>query len=437
MTDSTNPPAPAVRTRWLRWAVRLLIALLVLIAVPLAFEATRWSALPTEPLPVTESGPAVGGAAGVEARSAISDWLAARQVTGLAACVGVEGEVLWCSASGYANVPERRPLQPTTSMRIGSVSKTVSAILLARLDEQGAVDLDRPIGEISLKGRPHKKGQETVLPEHLSSITLRQLASHTSGIRHYGWRFAWPPHETWSRRPYESVSDSLQQFTSDELLFAPGTDFQYSTNGYTLLGAAMEEATGRSYRDLLHGEIIEPHGLSSTGLEKGELGDQSKALPYETMGSRYRNALRVDNSRCWPGGGIWSSAQDLARLVSGLPNGSTVQTATLERYLEPQTLADGSDNPQRYALGWRIGRTSQFLGGSESYRVAHHGGVSSGGSAFLVLFPDQSVAVAVITNTRTGSSALIDLAFDVAEPFMADVVEAAAADGAGSRVGPP
>jgi len=301
------------------------------------------------------------------------------------------------------------------SMRIGSVSKTVSSILLARLDERGLVDLDRPIGEIP----------DMSLPAHLSFVTLRQLASHTAGVRHYHWRLAWPPHETWSGRRYESVRESLETFVSDELVFEPGTSFRYSTHGYTLLGAVLEQATGRSFGELLQQEIVGPLGLSSTGLETGKGNDQERVLPYEMIGDRYRNAMRVDYSRTWPGGGIGSSAHDLARLVSGLPQGETVRTDTLERYLTPQKLSDGSDNPQRYALGWRIGRTSEFLGGSESFRVAHHGGVSSGGSAFLVLFPEQSVAAVVITNTRTGSRALLDQAFDVVEPFMAEVVGAA------------
>ena len=95
---------------------------------------------------------------------------------------------------------------------------------------------------------------------------------------------------------------------------------------------------------------------------------------------------------------------------------------TLETLLTPQRLPDGSDNSQGYALGWRLAHTREFLGGHESYRVAHHGGVAAGGSAFLLLFPDQAVAVAVLTNTRTGSGALAGLAFDVAEPFMASLL---------------
>ena len=120
--------------------------------------------------------------------------------------------------------------------------------------------------------------------------------------------------------------------------------------------------------------------------------------------------------------GLRASAHDLASLVSGLGHSDLVGPQALERVLTPQDLPGGSPNPQNYALGWRLGQTQRFLGGEESYRVAHHGGVSSGSSAFVLLFPDQSFAVAVLTNSRTGSSPLADLAFEVAEPFMAKIV---------------
>ncbi|NKB87196.1 MAG: serine hydrolase [Acidobacteria bacterium] len=419
MNKTTNRDVPKFRARWLRRALRALVILAVLIAVPLVLELTRWNSLPEGPLPRVVSGPARDSRAGANATGVVFAWLDDRPITGVTVCVALEGEIRWCTAAGYADLAARRPLEATTTMRIGSVSKTVSSILLARLDEQGLVEIDRPIGEVMGSG----------LPPHLSAITLRQLASHTGGIRHYNWRFKLPPHETYSRRRYTSVDESLEQFVSDELVSDPGTGFLYSTHGYTLLGAVLEIATGRTFGALLEQEIVRPRGLSSTALENSPVPEQNLARPYEVVGHRYRDALQVDNSRAWPGGGILSSARDLARLASGLPQGQTVRVDTLERYLEPQTLPDGSDNPQRYALGWRIAQTSEFLGGRDSYRVAHHGGVSSGGSTFLALFPDYSVSVAVITNTRTGSGALIDLAFDVAEPFMADLVDGEASTG--------
>jgi CubicO group peptidase (beta-lactamase class C family) len=109
------------------------------------------------------------------------------------------------------------------------------------------------------------------------------------------------------------------------------------------------------------------------------------------------------------------------RLVSGLSERELINGDSLELMLTPQALPDGNPNPQNYALGWRLARTQQFLGGRQKYRVAHHGGVSSGSSAFVAFFPDQSFAVAVLANSRIGSGPLSDLAFEVAEPFMAKI----------------
>lgn len=109
--------------------------------------------------------------------------------------------------------------------------------------------------------------------------------------------------------------------------------------------------------------------------------------------------------------------------MSGLGDLDLISADTLELVLTPQPLPDGSLNSQNYALGWRLAQTQKFLGGHESYRVAHHGGMSSGSSSFVALFPDQSFAVVVLTNSRIGSGSLSDLAFEVAELFMAKIVD--------------
>ncbi len=383
---------------------------MLLALLPLACEMPRWHALSDRSPVGSESGPEAGGEPASVAGTAVSAWLGQTPVTGLATCVAAAGEVLWCSANGYADMKSREPVTARSSMRLGSVSKPVTAVLMARLLERGVVDLDRPIGELVPE-----------LPQHFQAVTLRQLASHTAGVRHYRFRFAWPPHETWSRVAFASATDSTAAFAGDPLLFAPGTGFQYSSHGYTLLGAVLERAAGAGFGELLEREIAAPMSLTDTALDAPS-PEPGWARSYETLGGRYRNAFAVDNSRGWPGSGIRSSADDLARLASALPVGGFIRRETLERLLIPQELPDGTANPQNYALGWRLAQTQKFLGGKESYRVAHHGGVSAGGSAFLLLFPDQAVAVAVLTNTRTGSGALSGLAFDIAEPFMAKLL---------------
>ena len=345
------------------------------------------------------------------AQEAIHSWLSGTRVSGVAVCVATAGTIDWCSAYGYADIEEGQPLTADTSMRLGSVSKPVTSILLARLFERGLIDLDQPIGQ-----------WQPDLPPHLQSVTPRQLASHTAGIRHYRWRLGWPPHETGSRIAYASVTDSLGVFAEDPLVFPPGTDFAYSSHGYTLLGAVLEQAGSATFRQLLEREIATPLSLETMELDSAH-ESTTWARNYEVKGKWYRKALLVDNSRAWPGAGIRSSARDLAQLVSGLTHRGLLSRDTLERILTPQALPDGNPNPQNYALGWRLGQTQKFLGGKESYRVAHHGGVSSGSSAFVALFPDQSLSIAVLANSRTGSGPLADLAFEVAEPFMAEIVD--------------
>lgn len=393
---------------------RLWIWLAVAAAVPLvvlAIELSRWRRLPEGSAPISGEETAAESREAEQARESIRNWMSDRRVAGLSVCAGTAGEVLWCSALGYADIVERSPLTAQTSMRLGSVSKPVTSILLARLVERGLLDLDQPIGQI----KPD-------LPAHLHPVTLRQLASHTAGVRHYRWHLAWPPHETWSRVNYESVTESLTAFSEDPLAFPPGSSFTYSSHGYTLLGAVLEHVGDQSFGELLAREIAGPLGLESIELDSPQW-EPHRARHYEIAGNWYRDALVVDNSRGWPGAGLRSSAADLVRLVSGLGDLNLISADTLELVLTPQPLPDGSPNSQNYALGWRLAQTQQFLGGHESYRVAHHGGMSSGSSSFVAFFPDQSFAVVVLTNSRVGSGPLSDLAFEVAEPFMAKIVD--------------
>lgn len=418
MTHSQHPRSAIVRflrsrTFWLGLAG---VAAIPFIA--LAVEFARWNRFPGISAASTEPPVSTPRREIEQAQDVVDGWLSRTRLTGLAVCVGIAGDVEWCSAHGYSDMDEGKPLTADTSLRLGSVSKPVTSILLARLVERGILDLDQPIGDL----KPD-------LPPHLHPVTVRQLASHTAGVRHYRWRLGWPPHETASRVAYTSVTDSLAIFADDPLLFPPGSDFTYSSHGYTLLGAVLEQASGAHFGHLLEHEINGPLGLDSIDLDSA---DESVrwARHYEVKGKWYRQALLVDNSRAWPGAGLRASASDLVKLMSGLTELGVIGEETLELILTPQTLPDGSPNPENYALGWRLGQTQKFLGGETSYRVAHHGGVSSGSSAFVVLFPDDSLAVAVLANSRTGSSPLAELAFEVAEPFMARIV----ADGSPATV---
>jgi CubicO group peptidase (beta-lactamase class C family) len=185
------------------------------------------------------------------ARGHIRSLMRERRVPGLAIAVAREGRLLWSEAFGYADREKQLPATPKTPIRLASVSKPVTAAAMARLYEQGRLDLDAPIQQYVRsfpdKGRP---------------ITARQLASHRAGIRDYRDDF-----EALNTTRFPTATASLVRFRDDPLLFPPDTGFRYSVYGYVLLSAVLEGAAGQSFPRLLREQVFEPLGMRDSGAE--------------------------------------------------------------------------------------------------------------------------------------------------------------------------
>lgn len=130
-------------------------------------------------------------------------------------------------------------VRDTTQFRIGSVSKTLTAAALVHYADAGLVELDAPIARY-LPGFPHARG-----------ITLRRLAGHLAGIRHYE-----TADEAVNRRHFPSVRATLAIFANDPLVSSPGTRFAYSSYGYDVIGAALERATRLSFPELMRRAVL-------------------------------------------------------------------------------------------------------------------------------------------------------------------------------------
>lgn len=395
-------------TRWMfsgrrRWILALAAGLAL---VAILNESRHWQVLPSDlPVEVELLNPAFA-AASEPARRAATTFLANNRVAGLALCMATTDSLGWCLAAGYADLDAGTPLRSDQALRLGSVSKPITATLLGRLLDRGALRLEDPVS------------RWLSVPEQHKPLTLEQLASHTAGIRHYRWSLSWPPHETLNRTHYESIADSLVLFARDPLLFEPGTDFTYSSYGYSLLGAALEQAGDNSFAELVRTEFAVDAGLATVSLDDVTATNGAVSF-YQPVGGWARDALISDTSRSWPGAGLVASAEDLARFGGAFVAGDLVTPETMEQMLTERRLPGDRPNPQGYGLGWRVARTERFLGGGKTYRIAHHGGVSSGASAFLLVFPDEGVAFAALSNTGIGSGPLAQLTFAVAEPFVA------------------
>lgn len=148
---------------------------------------------------------------------------------------------LVCSvALGFADLEQRLPNTPKSRHRLASISKPVSATLTMRLVEEGRVALDDSVRKFM-----------TELPAEYEGVTIRRLLSHQSGIREYSGL-----DEVFSTKHFESPSEAAESiFVRSPLLFEPGTKTAYTTYGYTLLGAALERATGQTFKQILEARL--------------------------------------------------------------------------------------------------------------------------------------------------------------------------------------
>ena len=324
----------------------------------------------------------------VTARTLVLDTRALLGAPGASIAVIRAGRLIWSEGFGYADLEQRVPVTPLTRFRIGSVSKPLTSIALGVLVEEGKLDLDAPV--------------QRYLPEFPVKqwpITTRQLAGHLAGIRHYrGDEFA-------SARHYDTVLDGLVIFADDSLLFEPETQYSYSTYGWNLISAIIERAGGESFLSYMASRVFGPAGMTRTVPEFNDSLIPFRAHFYVHADSAApaRNAPYVDNSYKWAGGGFLSTPEDLARFGRKLLEGKLLRPATRDLLWASQHTRDGKATD--YGMGWRSGRDAE----GRSW-VGHTGG-AMGGTANLVIYPDQQLVIALLVNSdRTFISAAPRLA---------------------------
>lgn len=334
----------------------------------------------------TRYGTAIQGA-----REILGALMGEQGIPGLSVAVGVKGEVVWSEGMGYANVENGTPVTPITKFRSGSIAKAMTGTGLAVLYERGKIELEAPV-----------RRYVPEWPEKHPAITVRQLAGHLSGIRHYDPQ----GEEFFNQKRYTDVVEAIEWFDDDPLLFQPGTKYSYSSWGYNLLGAVVQRAAGQPYLRFMQENVFEPLGMRST------VGDHSDTIIayrvsfYERSGSApsYHtrktgwNAARPtllngpfsDNSYKHPSGGFLTTPEDLVRLGSALLQPGFLKAETLRLLLTPMRTASGQETD--YGMGWRIALDEH------GNRTVGHGGGSVGGTSSLLVYPDQGVVVAIQAN---------------------------------------
>ena len=205
------------------------------------------------------------------------------------------------------------------------------------------------------------------------------------------------------------MTQGLAIFSGDSLLFEPGTRFSYSTYGYNLLSAVIEGAADEPFLTYMQREVFRPSGMTHTAAEHPDSIIPERGRYYTRADSTgpIVNARYVDNTYKWAGGGFLSTAEDLARFGDRLLRGRLLKPKTLELLWTSLRTSDGT--PTDYGIGWTVERDSL-----DRRRVRHSGG-SVGGTAHLIIYPDQRLVVALLVNS---DYTFVGALSRYAEPFL-------------------
>jgi D-alanyl-D-alanine carboxypeptidase len=294
-----------------------------------------------------------------------TDAIARGPVAGLSIAVFSKGERVLAKGYGLADVESFVPATPETSYPIASVSKHFTAALVLRLADQGRLSLDDPLARFFPDARPQ-----------IGVLTLRNLLDHTSGLTRGGVA------------PRNAAQSVLRRGGTAR---APGAIWDYSNYNFSLLGLALEAATGRDYASLVRDELTTPLGLTGTGYCEDGTAVPGRARDYLSGGRRLSPTDYWTGGRFFAGGGLCSTVLDLVAFESALEEGRVVSPAMLRAMRASTPLPGGI--AAGYGLGTRLGATAGRP------KIGHTGG-GQGNKAVLSRYPAEELTIAVLFNSE-------------------------------------
>ncbi len=326
-----------------------------------------------------------------KADSIVQAFVESTSLPGMSISVFYEDGMVWSKGYGYADIENQTPINPSlTKFRIGSVSKSLTAAGMGILMQEGKLDAN----DIIQTYVPH-------FPEKEYPITVKQVAGHLAGIRHYRGN------EYMSNKLYRTVNEGLEMFKDDPLLFEPGSDYHYSSYGWNLLSAVIEGASGEEFLPFMKENVFGPNGMNNTVPEWSNQ-DIPNLTHFYVLGT-YGNmeATPVDNSYKWAGGGFVGTTEDLIRFGEAMLDYDFINESVQEELMFPQETNNGRST--NYGMGWR------FFENNGRFWVGHSGGSVGGSTMFMINKQDRFIIAYAINRSSVGFDSLH---FKVAEAFL-------------------
>jgi CubicO group peptidase (beta-lactamase class C family) len=321
---------------------------------------------------------------------------------GVAVGIAVGGKPVYRKAFGLANLEQNQTLSPSIRMRIGSTTKHFAALAYMLLVEDGLASLDDAV----------RKHIPEMSPTLADGVTMRQLMSHTSGLRcslDLSMQLNGMGH-------YMSHSDTLGLFAAqDAINFEPETSWSYNNGGYTALSVAIERLTGQRLEDVLRERIFEPIGMSDTLLRRVDTDFVPNSATLHMLGKDGAFTKEYMGMEVSGEGGMASTVDDMLRWMAHMDRPVVGTAETWAAMTSPFILKSGYST--RYALGLSVG---EYRG----LTTIEHGGTVMGGGCQMIKAPGIGLDIILITN-RAGvdTMSLADRIIDACVPHLGPPLE--------------
>jgi D-alanyl-D-alanine carboxypeptidase len=305
---------------------------------------------------------------------AATDALAKTGVPSASIAVVKDAQIAYLHAYGNARLDPATPATAQMRYSIGSISKQFTATAILLLQEQGKLSLDDKVSKF--------------LPDltRANEVTIRQLLSHTSGYQDY-----WPQDYVMPMMLQPVTAQKiLDSWARKPLDFDPGTKWQYSNTNYVIAGLIVEKAGGQPLLQFLQEKVFAPLNMKSVAdIDKAKLGDTDPTGYLRYALGPPRPAPKEGPGWLFAAGELAMRAEDLAKWDISIIDQKLLKPASY-RDLETEVVLKNGLGTQ-YALGLDVRRDA-------GHRSLSHGGEVSGFTAENIVFPDERVAVVVLTN---------------------------------------
>jgi len=293
--------------------------------------------------------------------------------------VAENGKVIYAKGVGEANMESHILNTPQTKFGIASITKQFTAALILQQAAQGKIRLQGTVSE-------YLPWYRKDTGEHM---TVEQLMHHTSGLPadYDSPEFSDSP----AAARHYSPREFAEKFCQPALVAQPGTKWAYSNCGYVLLGMILERASGKSFDDLLHEQILRPLGMKDTGLSRNDLVQLGGATGYTRhAGPRYTPGPYLDQDHGFSAGAMYSTVEDLLIWNQALPSDKLFSKEISQQMFKP-----GLNN---WAYGWFVSKIGQGAPGAGNTVAEMRGDMPGNYFAWIIRYPDQDAVTIVLRN---------------------------------------